>query len=308
MRTPMKSWITLLRRGLCGCLLLSGPGAAQTFFTEVAAEAIAGRQTRARSIAFGDIDNDGYPDLFLAEDRQPVTRVVLYHNEGNGRFTDQTTAIQEELTPKWKGGGSVFGDYDNDGDLDLYVPVGAYASDQAEQNILLRNDGGGFRDVALEAGLTDSLPTDNALWLDYDRDGHLDIYTGNTACEPADTTVRNRLYRNNGDGTFRDATAAAGLDFLLKSPTPSLPCGGGSNGGMAAGDFNGDGWPDLYMGVFDGRNRLFLSDGKGGLRDATTSEIGDPGNAFGVAVGDIDNDGDLDLFQASGGGGVCTAP
>ena len=69
---------------------------------------------------------------------------------------------------------------------------------------------------------------------------------------------------------------------------------------MVAGDFNDDGWPDLYVGVYDDRNRLFLNDGQGRFEDATTGEVGDSGNAFGVAVGDIDNDLDLDIFQANG--------
>jgi len=71
---------------------------------------------------------------------------------------------------------------------------------------------------------------------------------------------------------------------------------------MVAGDFNDDGWPDLYLSIFGAPNRLFLNNGQGGFEDATTKEIGDPGEAFGVAVGDIDNDGALDIFQAAGGG------
>lgn len=95
---PSKRWKTFS----CLCLLLAGPAVAQTLFTEVTEEAIVGRQTRARSIAFGDYDNDGWPDLFLAEDRAEITRIALYHNAGNGRFADHSMAIQGELTPKVK--------------------------------------------------------------------------------------------------------------------------------------------------------------------------------------------------------------
>jgi hypothetical protein len=112
---------------------------------------------------------------------------------------------------------------------------------------------------------------------------------------------RNLLYHNRGDGTFEDVTAQAGLDLDLGRGEVEGGCGGGTNGGMAGADFNDDGWPDLYIAVFRGPNWLFLNDGVGHFRNATTREIADPGQALDVAVGDIDNDGDLDLFQAAGG-------
>ena len=196
-----------------------------------------------------------------------------------------------DVTDVVLGGGGTFGDYDSDGDLDLYVPVGAYESRWRHSDVLLRNDQGNFRDVTTGAGLMAVLSTDNAIWLDYDRDGDIDLYIG-THSTPE---TWNMFYANNGDGTFTDVTEEVGLNT-------SFGPEGGSTGGMAAGDFNNDGWPDLYVGVFRDRNRLFLNDGQGGFRDATTDEIGHPGDAFGVAVGDADNDGDLDIFQNSGGG------
>jgi hypothetical protein len=140
--------------------------------------------------------------------------------------------------------------------------------------------------VTQEAGLIDAHATDNAVWLDYDRDGHLDLYTGNLGT----TATRNLLYRNQGDQTFVDVTQEAGLDIVMHDEN------GGSNGGMAAGDFNDDGWPDLYIGVFSDRNRLLLNDTQGGFTDVTSGEIADPGEAFGTAVGDYNNDGNLDIF------------
>ena len=110
----------------CVSLLLAGEGAAQTFFTNVTDEAIRGPLIISSSTTWGDYDNDGRPDLFSAERvTLPLTRLVLLHNDGDGRFTDRSAAIQGEITPKYKGGGSIFGDYDNDGDLDLFVPVGS---------------------------------------------------------------------------------------------------------------------------------------------------------------------------------------
>ncbi|MFH2100363.1 MAG: CRTAC1 family protein [Pseudomonadota bacterium] len=256
----------------------------------------------ARGVGFGDYDNDGWPDMVLTEG-SGSSRVLLLHNEASRRFTDRGTDIQSGISSTWKGGGPIWGDYDNDGDLDLFVPVGAFWGTRPDLNILLRNDRGVFQDVTLEAGLTDVLPTDNAIWLDYDRDGNIDIYTGNLSCgASADPEVRNRLYRNNGDGTFTDVTRETGLEVPMQTMETST-CGGGSNGGMVSGDLNDDGWPDLYIGVFQERNRLFLNDGQGGFRDATTDELAQgKGDAYGTALGDIDNDGDLDIYQATGGG------
>jgi hypothetical protein len=288
---------TLCRAGCFLALLLASPGAGQTFFTEETGE-IGVPLFGSRSTAFGDYDNDGRPDLFGAESPfENQARIALLHNEGDGRFADRTAVVQQGLSADlFKGGGAIFGDYDNDGDLDLFVPVGAFVSFSAGVNMLLRNERGVFMDVALEAGLTDDLPSDNAIWLDYDRDGYIDLYVGNLA--EGEPQLRNRLYRNNGGAGFADVTAATGLAVPLQRSF------GGSNGGMVAGDFNDDGWPDLYVGVWQDRNRLFLNTGQGGFEDATTAEIGDPGEAFGVAIGDIDNDGDLDIFQAAGGGGL----
>ena len=291
--------------GWISCLgwLLAVPLTAQTSFTDATREIGVELAFTSRSIAFGDYDNDGRPDLFCAENFR-FKRIALLHNEGNGRFVDRTDAIQADIPPQDKGGGAIFGDYDNDGDLDLFVPVGAWQSENRALNVLLRNDEGIFTDVTLEAGLEDRLPTDNAIWLDYDRDGHIDLYTGNPAIESGtgslkdwegDPTVRSKLHRNNGDGTFADVTEQVGLDMAFH------PKFGGFSEGLVAGDFNDDGWPDLYVAVGQAPNRLFLNDGHGRFEDATTSEIGDPGDAFGVAVGDIDNDGDLDIFQAAGG-------
>ncbi|NKB71014.1 MAG: hypothetical protein GKR89_28425 [Candidatus Latescibacteria bacterium] len=212
-----------------------------------------------RGTTIGDYDNDGRMDVFFSED-QRSGQIALLHNEGGGRFSNQTAALLTPPAGQARGAGMLFGDYDNDGDLDLFVPV--WFSD----NILLRNDQGLFHPVTTAAGLSNSLATDQATWLDYDRDGYLDLYINDLH---QDGIADNRLYRNNGDGTFVDATPKMGLDIPFNN--------GERDGGMVAADFNDDGWQDLYVGVSNGPNRLFLNDGQGGFVDVTTAEIGDVG-------------------------------
>ncbi|MEW6754880.1 MAG: CRTAC1 family protein [Candidatus Latescibacterota bacterium] len=290
-------------------LALCGPAAGQVHFVDVTDSVFAATPFVCRSVSWGDGNNDGRVDLLLGDNwvwAPGAGALAVWEQEGG--FADRSAVLPPGPFPQRRRGGSGWGDFDNDGDLDVFVASGACGpfcgGGGPSPNHLLRNDRGRYLEVTRAAGLVDSLPTDNALWLDYDRDGLLDLYTGNlwqgidddlNPANDSESTLRNKLYRNQGDGTFADVTARAGLDLQLD------PLRGGSNGGMTAADLNDDGWPDLYLGVYGNPNRLFLNDGRGGFRDATTPEIGDRGAAFDVTVGDIDNDGDLDLFQAAGG-------
>ena len=278
----------------CFNLLLTGSSASQTLFTDVT-ETVNIQLHNTLNLTFGDYDNDGLPDLLLTDF---AYRAALLHNEGDGRFLDRPVLPVDPQ--KRIQLGRIFGDYDNDGDRDIYLPAGAVEDLSAgavdrpirrDLDVLLRNDGGVFRDVTRKAGLTDSLFSSSAIWLDYNRDGYLDLYVGHgDFLEP----VLNKLHRNNGDGTFADVTEEAGLDI------PLHPFFGGATLGMVAGDFNDDGWPDLYLGVIFASNHLFLNDGQGGFQDAIAGDLSSPaGVPIGVAVGDIDNDGDLDIFQAN---------
>jgi len=282
--------ITRFRAFVFVSLLLAVPLAGQTLFTDVTEQTELGAFVgeEARNVVFVDFDNDGFQDVFITENTFSSRRIGLYHNTGDGGLEDQTSRLPAELNLKNGGAGSIFGDYDNDGDEDLFLVAWPH-------NVLLRNDRGMFTRADPGSDLTDSLQTENAVWLDYDRDGYLDLYVSSRYASATYTLRANRLLRNQGDGTFANRTAVAGLDILVD------PERGGSSGGMSAGDFNDDGWPDLYAGVMKSSNRLFLNDGAGGFQDATSGEIGDEGEAFSIAVGDIDNDLDLDIFQAAGG-------
>jgi hypothetical protein len=186
-----------------------------------------------------DFDNDGWPDLathqLLAEGVVVGTEVpkapaalMTAHNE-----SERGLAVRQLYSPMPKrasiNGGPFYGDYDNDGDPDLFcplsssVPPGTFGGQVEElyaRNLLLRNDHGHFVEVTEEAGLTDEFPSTGGIWLDYNRDGELDLYVTQWSPPVLEGVVvrgmeslNNILYRNNGDGTFADVTAEAGLDL-----------------------------------------------------------------------------------------------
>ncbi|MBI2502333.1 MAG: VCBS repeat-containing protein, partial [Candidatus Latescibacteria bacterium] len=289
-------WRRLKGGVFCCSLLLAGAGEAQTLFEDVTEEAMQRVSTTMffHGCACGDYDQDGRPDLF-ADELEGQSRILLLHNEDSKGFTDRTRDIRATISRKYKGAGTLFGDYDNDGDPDLFLPVGWAFWSTRDRDALLRNEYGVFRDVSLEAGLADTLPTMSALWLDYDRDGYLDLFRGsvwNTGEGVPPEVARkgySRLHRNNGDGTFTEVTTEAGVGVQGVEGFSGL-------GPMLAGDFSGDGWPDLYLGLYQLPNIFFLNTGHGSFQNATTAEIAHPGHADGVVAGDIDNDGDLDLF------------
>ena len=265
-----------------------------------------------QTAAWGDYDNDGWLDLYvgsesLGDDRYPAR---LYHNDGDGTFTDQGVRLGLDRGGYVKG--SAWGDVDNDGLPDLYV------SRLLEPNLLFRNNGpdgeGGwkpFTEVAAEAGVEEPLNGFPTWFFDYDNDGWLDLWassydpdyraanTGAVAAElfgrPIDA-VRPRLYRNAGDGTFEDRTRALGLDRVIYAM--------GSN----FGDLDNDGWPDLYLGTGtpDFRalipNLLFRNDAARRFQDVTASAgVGHLQKGHGIAFADLDNDGDQDLVAVMGG-------
>ena len=239
--------------------------------------------------AWGDYDRDGWVDLFVTGNLDPN---VLYRNEGDGGFLVSEHSGQLSL-PDVPSGGAVWADYDNDGWLDLYVVnFGA--------NRLFKNQGGtDFTDVTATAGVGDTGKGTSAAWGDYDNDGWLDLYVTNWSCfpecDPVDFTVQqDRLYHNNGDGSFTDVTLT--LEYALTLGAGFAP---------AFFDYDGDGDQDIYV-VNDKLqneigNVLWRNDGAGCGHWCWTNASGESGadlliNGMGVDAGDYDNDGDFDLY------------
>ncbi|MGB8473606.1 MAG: CRTAC1 family protein [Candidatus Acidiferrum sp.] len=263
-------------------------------------------------LAWGDFDNDGFPDLYVVNQagafgsghlEGPGNR--LYHNNGNGTFTDVTESAGLELVHF--GMGAYWGDYDNDGLLDLFVTgVGGCK--------LYHNEGSGrFRDVTRESGVHDPLWSSGAIWVDFDGDGWLDLYVLHYVDYPSNISQLhfavesqygvvvpaslnprsfhpqpNRLLRNNHDGTFTDVTRRAGVaDADGRSLT------------VTAADFNLDGRPDLYVGNDLSMNRFYLNEKGGRFSDRSAQTLtAENKGTMGLAVADFDGDGDLDLFVA----------
>jgi len=240
-------------------------------FSEVGIASGTAGGANADGVAWGDYDGDGDLDLYLA---YSGAANALYRNNGDGTFTDVAAASGTDDAGAGKA--VAWGDYDNDGDLDLYV------ANSGTANRLYENDGaGGFTEVGAASGTDDGGDGRAAGWADYDNDGDIDLCLANNA-------GADRLYRNNGDGTFTDIAVAAGTDA-------------NSNGaGIAWADYDNDGDLDLYFVDYGGVNQLYRNNGDGTFTDvATASGTGDGGWGIGVAWGDYDDDGDLDLYLAN---------
>ena len=239
-----------------------------TTFDEVASAAGVDDGSDIRSAAWGDYDGDGDLDLYLGN--YSVAN-VLYRNNGNSTFTDQTGGAP--LNDSGAGHTPVWGDYDNDGDLDIYLIVSGTA------NRLFRNDGGGtFTEQASGAGVADAGASISGSWGDIDLDGDLDLYVTNVGSA-------NRMYSNDGDATFTD----------LGGTTANT----GNNYGAAFGDYDDDGDLDLYV-TSDAANIFYRNDGGGTFTDQTGgAPLNDSGTARGISWGDYDTDGDLDIYLAN---------
>lgn len=275
-------------------------------FEEVTDLAGVGDDGRGTSCAWGDFDSDGLLDLYVTNyslEEEEAHPGVLYHNEGDGTFTDFTSVLDTQSI-RVAGLGVSWFDYDNDSDLDLYLVNDFGAT--IHSNVLFRNDGPQpgvqwkFTDVSTEAGVDIEQFGMGLAVGDYDGDGWLDMY--------ATDIGRNELLRNRGDGTFEDATDRARVGRSM------LPETGFHNVGWGAAfiDFDNDGHLDLYAvaghldveGVGIGQefqpNALFHNNGDGTFEDVSQGSGADSAQVGrGGVYLDYDRDGDLDLLVAN---------
>lgn len=235
-----------------------------------------------------DFDNDGQLDIVTSTwDRNGSMR--FFRNNGDGTFSDLTGS--SGLVKQFAGLNIVQADYNNDGFVDIFVPRGAWRRDRGKMpNALLRNNGDNtFTDVNEEAGLGGShYPTQTATWADYDNDGHLDLFVGNEHHPHDKTPSPCQLFHNNGDGTFTDVAAQAGVENLDFTK------------GVVWGDYNSDRFPDLYVSNMGQANRLYRNNQDGTFTDvAIELSVEGPIFSFPVWFWDVDNDGILDLWVSS---------
>jgi hypothetical protein len=273
-------------------------------------------ESMSGGLALIDYDNDGYPDIYFVNSltvdlvkSKGKTKSALYHNNGDGTFTDVTD--KAGVGDIGWGMGAAVGDYNNDGFDDLYVTC------LGPDHLLKNNGNGTFTDVTQKAGVGDPRWSAGAAFVDFDNDGNLDLFVSNYVafdfnnlpdfgkgklCQYKGIPVQcgprglpgdgDSLYHNNGDGTFADVSKKAGVS------DPD----GYYGLGVICSDFDGDGLVDIYVANDSTPNFLYHNNGDGTFKDigfnsgTAVNENGSEQGSMGVTVGDYDHDGKFDLF------------
>jgi tetratricopeptide (TPR) repeat protein len=219
-------------------------------FENIAAKIGLDKISAGRGTAVFDYNNDGLLDIVVTAAHAGCS---LYRNNGDGTFTDVT--VKSGLDKCINGFVIIAGDYDNDGFQDLFVTrQGFYYGDCG----LYHNNGDGtFTNVTEKAGVQSWGPAYTASWVDYDCDGRLDLFIAYNLGGMFDRALQNRLFHNNGDGTFTDVTEKAGLQSIFTTI------------GSCWGDYNNDGYPDLFLSSGLGRPLLFRNNGDGTFTDVS---------------------------------------
>jgi len=267
-----------------------------TFTDVTGAAGLAEPATSTQTAVWADIDNDGFLDLIVGNENGPLQ---LFHNNGNGTFEDISHSAGVDRIAFTKS--VVAADYDNDAYVDFYV-----SNLNGDHFLYHNNHNRTFTDVAREAGVQKPWQSFPAWFFDYDNDGWPDLFVSSYYIS-VDESIRSylglapnaetlKLYRNMGDGTFKDVTKEVGLDRVF------MPMGANF------GDIDNDGYLDIYLGTGNPTYASLLPnvllrnhDGKYFVDVTASSGTGELHKGHGVAFADIDNDGDEDLLEEVGG-------
>ncbi|HTH55942.1 MAG TPA: FG-GAP-like repeat-containing protein [Cyclobacteriaceae bacterium] len=256
-------------------------------FTDVAADLKLDVNNLSGGSIVDDFDNDGYLDVLTTSGWESEGSVHYFKNTANG-FTELT----DRMGVKGITGGlnMMQTDYNNDGFIDVFILRGGWKRDFGnEPNSLLRNNGNGtFTDVTIESGLLSYHPTQTATWNDFNNDGWVDVFIGNESYSGGKGRHACELYINNQDGTFTDIAKKANCEIFKYVK------------GVTSGDYNHDGWQDIFISTVNGQRMLLKNEGS---RNVTFTDVTinarldlEQGNTFPTWFWDFDNDGWLDIF------------
>jgi hypothetical protein len=263
-------------------------------FTDVAMNLGLDVNALSGGVCLDDFNNDGYLDIIISSWGYK-DQIRYYENDGNGGFEDRTA--YSGLVGVTGGLNLKHADYDNDGNLDFIILRGAWLENFGGiPNSLIKNNGDGtFTDVTEAAGLLSFHPTQTAVWRDFNLDGWIDLFIGNESSPKGEN--RCEIFLNNADGTFTDVSEQSGIDSL------------GFYKGIASGDIDNDGYPDIYISNFNGNNLLFQNTSQDGNIHFTLLEdsgVSQPVESFSTWMFDYDNDGWEDIFVSAYSSGPFT--